>query len=125
VKGRILLIGGLTVFADGFIFVSVVTELSLLPYHLWKYFFSPLLAVLSGLFILGLFIGAFYDFEYAELIRRILRIIVASHGLFLSSFPDTLKSDFSVLPLELQEVRRNYLHPNLRYQPKPLRVALS
>jgi hypothetical protein len=81
----ILLIGGLTVFADVLVFVNVVTELSLLPYHSWRYFFSPLVAVLSGLFILGSFIGAFYDFEYAELIRRILRIIVASHGLFLSS----------------------------------------
>jgi hypothetical protein len=78
-----LLIGGIAMFANVFLFINVVAEFHLHQYYTWRYFAPYFVVILPGFFALGLFAGAFHDLGYQELIRSLLQLSLVVHGLFL------------------------------------------
>jgi hypothetical protein len=77
----ILLIGGVTLFADFFIILSIVQEL--FTYHHFNFLYQYLIPVLAGLFAAGLFVGAFSHSKHENLMKSLRRLLFGCHGVFV------------------------------------------
>jgi hypothetical protein len=80
----VILVGGASIFADYFLIPGSYT--AVVQFHFYRLFVEVLMVALTGFFCLGLYAGAFYDFEYRNLIKNVLKFSLEGHSAFLLYF---------------------------------------
>jgi hypothetical protein len=79
-----VIMGGTSVFADFLLIPDSYT--AVIQFHLHQLFAEVLAVFLTGFFCLGLYAGAFYDLEYQNLMKNVLKFSLGGHGIFLLYF---------------------------------------
>jgi hypothetical protein len=80
----VIIVGGASIFADYLLIPGSYT--AVIQFHFHQLFIEVLMAVLTGFFCLGLYAGAFYDLEYQDLIKNVLKFSLGGHSAFLLYF---------------------------------------
>jgi hypothetical protein len=80
----VIIVGGASIFADYFLIPGSYT--AVVQFHFHQLFIEVLMAILTGFLCLGLYAGAFYDLEYHDLIKNVLKFSLGGHAVFLLYF---------------------------------------
>jgi hypothetical protein len=79
-----IIMSGASIFADYLLIPDSYS--AVIQFHFHQLFIEVLMAALTGFFCLGLYAGAFYDLEYRNLIKNVLKFSLGGHAVFLLYF---------------------------------------
>jgi uncharacterized membrane protein YesL len=79
-----IIMSGASIFADYLLIPDSYS--AVIQFHFHQLFIEVLMAALTGFFCLGLYAGAFYELEYRNLIKNVLKFSLEGHSAFLLYF---------------------------------------
>lgn len=80
----IVLISGASIFSDFLLIPDSYT--AVIQFHLHQLLAEILILILIGFFCLGLYAGAFYNLEYQNLMKNVLKFSLGGHAIFFLYF---------------------------------------